>query len=233
VKDELKRQSVVQWLLWTALLLALLGSLRHVAHTFTTIDGARGWGWLQAVAVDAGLFALALGITQRRRLKRSTRWLWVGVVLFSGISIYANLAYGLTFTLDDLPSWVVKSKPYILAATLPILVLYLAEVVGSDVSYYVKEVQKDQKKKAKVDTQASGIEHARAVRTEQVDDERVQRQRQIVDILAEHPKTGPTALAEQVGASRTTIYKDLDDLREQGTIARNGQGYIVKEATPR
>lgn len=235
MRDEIRKQSVVQWLLWIALVLALLGSLRHVAHTFRSIDNDAIWGWIQAIAVDAGLFALALGITQRRRLKRSTGWIWLGIVLFSVISIYANLAYALTHTLDNTPTWVLDIKPYVLAGTLPILVLYLAEIVGSDVSFYVKEVQKEQRKKGKptkATEQPSGIEHAQAVRTEKTAiASRDERQRQLVDILTEQPGIGKTALAEQLGVSRTTVYSDLDTLIEQGTIARNGQGYKLGETT--
>jgi biotin operon repressor len=232
MKDEIRKQSVVQWLLWIALLLALFGSLRHVAHTFRSIDNNAIWGWIQAIAVDAGLFALALGITQRRRLKRSTGWIWLGIVLFSVISIYANLTYALTHTLDNTPTWVLDIKPYVLAGTLPILVLYLAEIVGSDVSFYVKEVQKEQRKKGKqtkTTEQPAGIEHAQAVRTEQTTIARDERQRQLVDILTEQPGIGTTALAEQLSVSRTTVYSDLDTLIEQGTIARNGQGYKLCE----
>ena len=57
----------ISTLLWLALVLALAGSLRHVAHTFTSIDDNTVWGLIQAVAIDTGLFALALGITQRSR----------------------------------------------------------------------------------------------------------------------------------------------------------------------
>jgi len=232
MKDELRKQSAVQWLLWTALILALLGSLRHVAHTFTSIDNNVAWGWVQAVAVDAGLFALALGITQRRRLRRSTRWLWVGVGLFSGISIYANLYYGLTFTLNTLPPWMVNTRPYVLAATLPILVLYLAEIVGSDVSYIVKKVEREQRRTeqaTQVTEQPASIERARAVHAEMVSSEQDQRRRQVVDILVGAPDIGATELSRQLGVSRTTVYNDLEALTEEGTISKNGQGYRVHE----
>jgi hypothetical protein len=56
----------VQYLLWLALILALVGSLKHLAAIFASIDGNIAFGWLQAVAIDAGLFALAYSIKVRK-----------------------------------------------------------------------------------------------------------------------------------------------------------------------
>lgn len=232
MKAELRKPSLSQVLMWIALILALAGSLRHVAYTFTSIDGGRIWGFVQAVAVDVGLFALVLGITQRRRVHRPTRLLWLGIGLFSAISVYANLAYGLTFTLDSVPDWIVHSKPWVLAATLPVLVMYLAEVAGTDVSYMIKLAEREQRKaerKLTVDTETP-IDQARRVKAEQDSLQVDERRRQLVGILAEQPHIGATALAERLGVSRTTVYKDLDALADEGTISRNGQGYKVHTA---
>jgi hypothetical protein len=57
----------VEYLLWLSLVLALAGSLKHLAGIFASIDGNTVMGWLQAIAIDAGLFALAYSI-------RSVKW---------------------------------------------------------------------------------------------------------------------------------------------------------------
>lgn len=209
MRNELRKLSAVQWLLWLALILALVGSLRHVAWTFTSIDGVEFWGLLQALAVDVGLFTLALGIAQRRGKHLPTFWLWCGVVLFSAISIYANLAYGLRFVLNTLPAWIDNTRPYVLAATLPVLVLYLAEIVGG-AGVQSLDQQSEQ-----------SIESVQHILTPTF------RQQQIVEIYREQPDISVTALAEQLNTSRGTIYKDLDTLINRGTIARNGRGYKV------
>jgi len=129
-------------LLWLALLLALAGSLYHVAATFASVDGGQRLGWLQAVAIDVGLFALAFAITQRKRAKRPAKLLWLGVVVFSVISIYANLAYALQSVGDPFYARVAALRPYVLAAALPILVLYLAEIVGDDTSHAIKQAER-------------------------------------------------------------------------------------------
>lgn len=56
----------VQNLLWLALTLALLGSLRHLAEMFASIDGNHIYGYLSAIAVDAGLFSLSYSLKVRK-----------------------------------------------------------------------------------------------------------------------------------------------------------------------
>ncbi len=62
------KQSIANIVLWLAYGLALAASLNHVAWAFGTLEFAgHAWtGWLAALAVDAGLAALAYAIQQRR-----------------------------------------------------------------------------------------------------------------------------------------------------------------------
>lgn len=128
----MKRLFNVENLLWLALILALGGSLKHLASVFASVDGNTFLGWVQAVAIDAGVFALAYQIRIRRKERHSTKRLWLGVFAFTGISVYGNLAYGLQALNNSLPGWISATKPVVLAATLPLLVLFLAELLGDD-----------------------------------------------------------------------------------------------------
>ncbi len=47
----------------------------------------------------------------------------------------------------------------------------------------------------------------------------------LVDILVDNPDTGVTALARQVGRSRTTVYGYLGELETAGRLRRNGKGW--------
>jgi len=122
-------------LLWIALALALFGSLTHVAWSFSTLEGGDlRLGYVQAVAVDVGLFAIAVGIQRARREGRRTWGLWGGVIFFAFISTYANLLHGLIFSSDlYLPgfNWLIALRPLLLSAVLPIMVIYLAEVAAA------------------------------------------------------------------------------------------------------
>jgi len=136
-------------LLWLALGLALIGSLTHVAWGFSTLErGSLLLGYIQAVAVDVGLFAIAVGIQRARSEGRGTYTLWGGVLFFVAISFYANLLHGLVFSSDlYLPGWewLVALRPFVLSAVLPILVVYLAEVAAArqrrneEVNTYTKQ----------------------------------------------------------------------------------------------
>lgn len=127
--------------LWLAFALALLSSLSHLAWAFGTLEFG-GWhltGWLPAIAVDAGLAALAYGIQQRKRARRGTLALWGGVAVFAAISAFANLLHALAVTNGYIVTATIASidalefaKAAALSASLPLLVVYLGEIVSSD-----------------------------------------------------------------------------------------------------
>ncbi len=122
------KKSLANLALWVTFLLALVSSMSHVAYTFSTLErpGHEWAGWLAAIAVDCGLASLAYAIQQRRRVKgRSALTLWAGVIALTGISAYANVLYAISVSSD----WV---RAVILSVTLPLLVVYMGEVVSSD-----------------------------------------------------------------------------------------------------
>ena len=119
-----------QILLWTALVLALVGTLKHTAWAFATLEGGDMLsGLVQAAALDVGMVALALGIQARKRAGERTRWLWSGAGAFCTLSVYANFLHGYAHqsTLDaPLAAW----RPGLLAAVLPLMLFYLVEIVS-------------------------------------------------------------------------------------------------------
>ena len=114
--------------LWASYILTMAASIGHLAWTFGTLEPAgMAWaGWLPALAVDAGLAALAYAIQQRKRAKRPTRALWGGVAVFAGISAYANALHALHVAPGDI------FRALILSAVLPLLVVYLGEIISAD-----------------------------------------------------------------------------------------------------
>lgn len=114
--------------LWAAYLLTMAASISHLAWTFNTLEPAGNtWaGWASAVAVDAGLAALAYAIQQRRRAKRSVRALWGGVVVLAAVSAYANTLHALSVAPTELV------RALVLSAILPVIVVYLGEIISAD-----------------------------------------------------------------------------------------------------
>jgi len=148
-----KKQLVFNFALWVAYFLALLASISHVAYAFNTLERANDlWaGWLAAISVDVGLAALAYAIQQRKKVKRSTLPLWLGVLLFAGISGYSNVIH----------AWDVNNKSLfhaiILSATLPLLVLYLGEVISSDDVALAEQKEQERKQMMLLQEQAQKL----------------------------------------------------------------------------
>ena len=126
--------AVVQFLTWLALVLALLGSIRNVAWSFSSIGGpgSEAWGYAQAAGVDIGLVAMALGMQLRRKADRPVGWLRFGALMFSVISAGANAMHGYAHAsvAAGVPTWLLLARPWALGAMLPAMVFVLSEVAG-------------------------------------------------------------------------------------------------------
>lgn len=219
----------VESLLWLSLVLALAGSLKHLAAVFASVDDNTFMGAVQAVAIDAGLFALAYSIKVRKVARRSVKPLWFGVTVFTGISVYGNLAYGLLATDGNLPGWIVASKPYVLAASLPILVLFLSELLSDDRQHATEVAEREAKKVARQTAKDSGNTLLAsdntgplAIINAEKMAEKAAKKEQLASILATNPATSNTELATMLKVSRGTVrnYK--------AELATNGNGRVAE-----
>lgn len=206
----------VEYLLWLSLILALAGSLKHLANVFASVDGNTAMGWVQAVAIDAGLFALAYSIRVRRVARRTTRPLWFGVTLFTCISVYGNLSYGLLATGGNLPGWIVASKPYVLAASLPVLVLFLSELLSDDRQHAnelaEREARKVTKQSGNTASLPSPLDNVNAEKVAEKEAKKVQ----LAGILATEPEKSNSELATLLGVSRGTVRNYKAELTTNG-----------------
>lgn len=219
----------IQALLYVALVLALLSSLKHVAFAFTTVNG-NDWveAYLSAVAIDVGLLALAAGINRRKSQKRNTWVLWVGIALFSLISVYANWLAGtvhvsqLSANVTGLSAFLANLRPILLSSVLPLLVIYLSEVATDNEEFAQKQEAKAQKRAAKrrVATEVAnddsnlGDVNSQRVATKQ------QKLSQLAGLLETMPDATNGELANQLAVSESTIrnYK--------AELAVNGNGKV-------
>lgn len=212
----------VQSLLWLALALALLGSLYHLAYIYTSINGNAFLGWLQAIAIDVGLFALAY------RAKQDDGWIsWprIGLVLFVGISIYGNLSYGILATTGELP-WILSvTQPGVLAASLPVLVLFLAEMLNDSKKDVDQTPVKDIAKTAsKHDDFADKMQGAKKSRI----DERRKKVKALHEAGAD-----AKSIAKEVGVKDVrTIKNDIKKITDHNDVVyaihKNGDGKVPK-----
>ncbi|NJN99922.1 MAG: hypothetical protein HC875_40360 [Anaerolineales bacterium] len=215
----------IEYLLWLSLALALAGSLKHLAGIFASVDGSTVMGWLQAIAIDAGLFALAYSIRVRKVAKRSVKPLWFGVTVFTGISVYGNLSYGLLATDGNLPGWIVVSKPYVLAASLPILVLFLSELLSDDRQHASEQAEREAKKVSKVTGNTANLPETignLATVNAEKSAEKETKKAQLAGILATNPEATNSELASLLDVSRATVRNYKAELATNG----NGKGVL-------
>lgn len=207
----MKKLLNVQSLLWLALALALAGSLKHLAAIFASVDGNTLMGLLQAVAVDTGLFALSFSLRGRKAEKRGVKILWLGIVIFTGISVYGNYAYGLLATGETLPGWIVASRPIVLAASLPILVLYLAELVSDNQQHAARKEAKHAVKETGKSSNSLPLDLANIERqaAKQV------KMAELVTILNGNPDASNSELASLLNVSRATVRNYKQELNGQ------------------
>lgn len=157
MKPKNDKQTLINGVLWAAFLLAIGASIQHLAWTFGTVERYPALGWIAAVSVDAGLAALAYSIQQRKRAKRKTTSLWAGVGFFAFISALANFYHAIgaetggEITASTLASldWLLVSKALLLSATLPLLVLYLGEIVSGDDAAEAERKRKEAEREAR------------------------------------------------------------------------------------
>jgi hypothetical protein len=206
--EQVMTRLSIQHLLWLALALALFGSLRHLAAMFAAVDGNLFTGYLSAIAVDVGLFAISYSIKTRKAARRPVRFLWLGIVLFTIISVYGNYAYGLSATGGTLPAWIVASRPVIMAASLPVLVLYLAELI-SDNQQYDLRVAKRVTKTVTNGPSVTKMDKPNEAKTAKL----TNRRDKIRSLLAE--QMTPEDIAGQMDVSVRTVRRDIEALNGQ------------------
>jgi len=166
-------------------------------------------------------------------------------VLFSAVSTYANLLHGLAFaqpvalSLGEWEGMPIAShvlaftpalRPLLLSGVLPLLVIYLTEVVSEKREMVIVAEERGRRRVQRVQQpvqQADALAHLR----EQARVQREQRKKEVMDrlvqILSEAPDTPVTTIAERLNISRTTVYNYLKELEETGRIRRNGSVHVT------
>lgn len=215
---KLKKHLNLQSFLWVALLLALFGSLSHLSAVFASMDNNPLLGWVQAIAIDIGLVSLSYYLRRQKIAGEKITHVWLGIVLFTAISIYGNLAYGILSFTGQLPPWIIMLRPVVLSASLPVLVLYLAEMLAKiDKEKLDEATASATTKKAELaraknpePTQAKNPEPPRK-ETSTKQDKIAARQKQVLT-LAEQ-KLSNKEIADKIGVSLGTIKNDQKEIK--------------------
>jgi len=208
----------VEKLLWVSLFLALVGSLWHLAAVFASLDGQVWLGWVQAVAVDVGVFALAYGVRVG-----GGRAVKAGLGLFVLISIYGNLLYGLGHA-GTVWSWLAWLKPLVLAASLPVLVLFLAELLASGAGKDRAKAEMTGPEKGEKAKPSARVKKSKAA----TPTDKEARKAELLAVLTDDPNITKAAAYRQIGVVKSTGQSYFQELEADGLLIKNGQGWEVK-----
>jgi DNA-binding transcriptional regulator YiaG len=169
------------------------------------------------------------------------RWLWAGVILFSLISVFANWLAGISHMMPieadvgQFGAWLVSLRPILLSGVLPMLVIYLSEIVSSDYqndqAMAQKLAQKEARRQVKlaksgandtgqIDTgqmrpgdqsleeRKANLDQANDTRQAQID----QRRERVRQLLSEG--MSQSQMADELGVSSATVKRDTKAVKE-------------------
>ena len=208
-------------------------------------------GYVAAFGIEAAVVSLSLRIGELRRTKQSPGFFLFVLIAVVVVSAVANIAEGLmavqgaTLTLATVRSLDPVQAFIGLAATglVSLIVLALAEILGTDVETAVKQADKERKrqpvsKTTRTETavptdypdadnaeESHSIERARAVKAEKDAVSRAEAMQMLLTFVAEHPDASLSRIGRQIDRSKTTVSNYVRELEEAGQLRRNGEGW--------
>ncbi len=208
-------------------------------------------GYVAAFGVEAAVVSLSLRIGELRRTKQSTGFFLFVLIAVVVVSAVANIAEGFTAVQDEaLTLATVRTLDPVqafigLSATglVSLIVLALAEILGTDVETAVKQADKERKrpttsKTTKAETAVSeeepeadegeemnGLERARAVKAEKDAISRAEALELLLGFVAEHPDASLSRIGRHISRSKSTVATYVQELQDAGQLRRNGEGW--------
>ncbi|MCB8940395.1 MAG: MarR family transcriptional regulator [Ardenticatenaceae bacterium] len=211
-------------------------------------------GYVAAFGIEAAVVSLSLRIGELRRTRQSPGFFLFVLIAVVVVSAVANIAEGFTAvqgaaltlatvrTLDPVQAFIG------LAATglVSLIVLALAEILGTDVETAVKQADKERKRqpvgkpvseetavpadspKPGTAEESPSIERARAAKAEKDALSRAEAMQLLLIFVAEHPDASLSRIGRHINRSKTTVSNYVQELQEAGQLQRNGDGWQVQ-----
>ena len=214
------KDAIIRLLLWLLMLLMLLASMRHVAWLFATIEGMnRASGWLGAVGFDFGIFLLTLIAHKHREGTAQRHFIRAGIYVNAVLSAIANVMYGVEHQVElvRVGGWMWQLIPYVFALALPIMVVFLAEVLARGEEAEAKAYEREQRKVAREGGQG-GTESGTALARPAVDAARLTME-QIAQGVTAHRQ-----ICSNTGLGRGTVRQTIAQLVAQGALVKDAKG---------
>jgi hypothetical protein len=214
-------------------------------------------GYVAAFGIEAAVVSLSLRIGELRRSKQSPGFFLFVLVAVVVVSAVANIAEGFTAvqgealtlatvrTLDPVQAFIG------LAATglVSLIVLALAEILGTDVETAVKLAERKHKQPLAANTgadqpgihaqsmepavtaltteESASIERARTVKADKDANSKVAAVNALLMFVNENPEASFADIGRVIGRSKTTASNYVRELERNGRLVRNGNGWEV------
>ncbi len=210
-------------------------------------------GYVAAFGIEAAVVSLSLRIGELRRSKQSSIFFLFVLIAVVVVSAVANIAEGFTAVQgEQLTSQTIRQLDAIqafigLAATglISLIVLALAEILGTDVETAVKQAERERKrapvnvaKSAETAVQAeasdstnsetaASIERARAAKAEKDAVNKTEAMDILLHYVDENPDASLSRIGQHIDRSKATVANYVRELEQNGRLQRNGQGWQV------
>ena len=225
------KDAIIRLMLWLLMLLMLLASMRHVAWLFATIEGMnRASGWLGAVGFDFGIFLLTLIAHKHREGTAQRHFIRAGIYVNAVLSAIANVMYGVEHQVElvRVGGWMWQLIPYVFALALPIMVVFLAEVLARGEEAEAKAYEREQRKVARESGQA-GTEGGTALVRLDTESGMVlappaaDAEQLIMEQMAQGVTTH-RQICSNTGLGRGTVRQAIAQLVAQGALIKDSKG---------
>lgn len=182
-------------------------------------NGKAGWmSYIIPLIVDGGIIIFSLAVVYKS-LRNEPAWFqWFLVGLFTVVTVSFNIFQ----ESNHITVYFVKSVA-------PIMLLLTFESLMGIVTGGVKRreyqanIAELRDLKAGLQNEVDKLQRKVDNLVEQIDSPRKE---QVYNLVAEGVKSA-RQIADTLQVSHTTVYKDLNELIDEGTIAKNGKGYGV------
>lgn len=235
-------------------LLALLTyTLVHTGGLLARYVHPAAIGYVAAFGIEAAVVSLSLRIGELRRSKQSTGFFLFVLISVVVVSAVANIAEGFTAVQgEQLTGQSIQQLDPVqafigLAATglISLIVLALAEILGTDVDTAVKQAGRERKRQPvmlptpsetavpsgnpqpdNAETPVS-IERARAAKAEKDAVSKTEAMNTLLRFVNENPDASLSHIGQQIDRSKTTVSNYVRELEQDGRLQRNGSGWQV------
>jgi len=148
------KRNYTQYLFVALYLLVTIATLRHSAVGFASLEGGNvAWGYLSALAIDAGMILSATGLHKRRSF-----WLVIGLIVSMAASTFTQALYAVSHAgvmtvavgaqwLGAMAQQIANARVIVLPALLPALSIVYSfaskDIGATDDAVDVAEIQRE------------------------------------------------------------------------------------------